>query len=75
MPDPGKLGVKIERAADVLTFTLDNQDHGNQLNAAMFEAMLSELRREADSPRGAGLTDSSAGKSLLHGPRTRGPGR
>ena len=45
-PSPGT-GVIIQRAPDVLTFTLDNGDHGNEVTGAMFDAMLSELRSEA----------------------------
>lgn len=44
-------GVVIERAADVLTFTLDNSDNGNEVTGVMFEAMLAELRAEASKPR------------------------
>ena len=67
MPDPSKVGVEIERTADVLTFTLDNQDHGNQLNAAMFEAMLSELQREADRPEARVLRIRARGKVFCTG--------
>jgi methylglutaconyl-CoA hydratase len=41
----------IERAADVLTFTLNNSSHGNEVTGVMFEAMLAELRAEASKPR------------------------
>lgn len=36
----------IERAPEVLTFTLDNPRHGNEVTGAMFDAMLTELRSE-----------------------------
>jgi methylglutaconyl-CoA hydratase len=49
MPDSSKLAVTIERAGDVLTFTLDNAEHGNEIDGPMFDAMLSELQREAFS--------------------------
>ena len=42
--------VLIERASDVLSFTLNNAEHGNEVTGAMFEAMLAELRREAARP-------------------------
>lgn len=44
-------GVVIARATDVLTFTLDNSTHGNDITGAMFDAMLAELRKEASNPR------------------------
>src|ERR1700694_1909062 len=44
-------GVVIDRTADVLTFTLDNSGHGNEVTGAMFDAMLAELRKEASKPR------------------------
>jgi methylglutaconyl-CoA hydratase len=43
-------GVLIDRAPDVLTFTLDNSSHGNEVTGAMFDAMLAELRSEAARP-------------------------
>lgn len=43
--------VEIERAAEVLTFTLNNPDHGNEVTGAMFDAMLAELRSEVVNPR------------------------
>ena len=47
---PG-MGVIIERTPDVLTFTLDNSGHGNEITGGMFDAMLVELRKEASKPR------------------------
>ncbi len=44
-------GVVIDHAADVLTFTLDNSSHGNEVTGMMFDAMLAELRGEASKPR------------------------
>ena len=40
----------IQRGRDVLTFTLDNPSHGNEVTGAMFDAMLAELRCEAANP-------------------------
>ena len=40
----------IERVREVLTFTLDNPDNGNQVTGAMFDTMLAELRSEAANP-------------------------
>jgi methylglutaconyl-CoA hydratase len=39
-------GVVIERAGDILTFTLDNGER-NEITGPMFDAMLAELRAEA----------------------------
>jgi methylglutaconyl-CoA hydratase len=44
-------GVVIARTGDVLTFTLDNSSHGNEVTGAMFDAMLAELRKEKSIPR------------------------
>lgn len=41
------LGVIIEPSTDVLTFTLNNAAHGNEVTGAMFNSMLAELRAEA----------------------------
>ena len=43
-------GLKIERAGDVLTFTLDNPDKSNSVTGAMLDAMLDVLRSEAANP-------------------------
>jgi methylglutaconyl-CoA hydratase len=45
------IGVKIDRSGDVITFTLDNSHHGNQVTGAMFDAMLAELLKEKSKPR------------------------
>src|SRR6202790_3363166 len=42
--------LKIERAGDVLTFTLDNPTKGNSVTGAMLDAMLDVLRSEATHP-------------------------
>src|SRR5258708_38733472 len=44
-------GVLIDRIEDVLTFTLDNSSHGNEVTGPMFDAMLAELLAEAHKPR------------------------
>ena len=60
MSNPSTLGssseasthlVEIQRTPDVLTFTLNNPDHGNEVTGAMFDAMLAELRAESAQPR------------------------
>jgi len=50
IPAPGN-SVVIERAAEFLTFTLDNPNHGNEMTGPMFEAMLAALRSEASKSR------------------------
>jgi methylglutaconyl-CoA hydratase len=45
------IGLVIDRTPGVLTFTLDNSSHGNEMTGAMFDAMLAELRNEALKPR------------------------
>ncbi|TAM72476.1 enoyl-CoA hydratase/isomerase family protein [bacterium] len=47
----GSGAVHIDRVGDVLTFTLDHPERGNEISAAMFEAMLAVLREEAVAPR------------------------
>jgi methylglutaconyl-CoA hydratase len=43
-------GLTIERAGEVLTFTLDNPAEGNRVSGAMLDAMLNVLRSEAIHP-------------------------
>src|ERR1700719_3015822 len=43
-------GLKIERAGDVLTFTLKNPAEGNRVTSAMLDAMLNVLRSEGTHP-------------------------
>jgi methylglutaconyl-CoA hydratase len=67
MPDSGKLAVRIERAGDVLTFTLDNAERGNEINGPMFDAMLSELQREASRVQARVLRIQARGKVFCIG--------
>ncbi len=60
-------GVIIERAGDVLTFTLDNAEHGNEVTGAMFDAMLAELRAEACQPIARVLRVRARGKVFCTG--------
>lgn len=46
LPQP----VLVERDGDVLSFTLDNADAGNEVTGPMFDAMLAALRSESDRP-------------------------
>ena len=60
-------GVVIERVTDVLTFTLDNSGHGNEVTGAMFDAMLAELRSEAANPVARVLRVRARGKVFCSG--------
>ena len=60
-------GVAIERAGDVLNFTLDNSEQGNEVTGAMFDAMLAELRREAAHPSARVLRLRARGKVFCTG--------
>ena len=57
----------IERVTDVLTFTLDNSSHGNQVTGGMFDAMLAELRSEAANPVARVLRIRARGKVFCTG--------
>jgi methylglutaconyl-CoA hydratase len=61
------IGVIIERAGDVLNFTLNNSEHGNEVTGAMFDAMLEELRREASDPSSRILRLRARGKVFCTG--------
>ncbi len=60
-------GVLIERAGDVLNFTLNNSEHGNEVTGAMFDAMLAELQREASQPTARVLRLRAQGKVFCTG--------
>jgi methylglutaconyl-CoA hydratase len=60
-------GLLIERAGDVLTFTLENAERGNQITGAMFDAMLAELKREASHPLARVLRIRARGKVFCTG--------
>jgi methylglutaconyl-CoA hydratase len=59
--------VLIERAGDVLSFTLNNSERGNEVTGAMFDAMLAELRREASQPSARALRLRARGKVFCTG--------
>src|SRR5579871_2460882 len=61
------VGVEIERAGDVLNFTLNNTEQENEVTGAMFDAMLSELRREAAHPNARVLRIRAKGKVFCTG--------
>src|SRR5260370_15567171 len=60
-------GLIIERDADVLTFVLNNIEHGNEVTGVMFDAMLAELRAEAIGPRARVLRIRARGKVFCTG--------
>lgn len=66
-PQAAHAGVIIEREGDVLSFILNNLEHGNQINGAMFDAMLSELHAEAARPRARVLRIRARGKVFCTG--------
>jgi methylglutaconyl-CoA hydratase len=61
----------IERERDVLAFTLNNTEHGNEVTGPMFDAMLAELRAEASRPSARVLRIRARGKVFCTG-RERG---
>jgi methylglutaconyl-CoA hydratase len=60
-------GLVIELAGDVLAFTLDNAEHGNQITGAMFDAMLATLQEEASRPSARVLRIRARGKVFCTG--------
>jgi methylglutaconyl-CoA hydratase len=61
------IGVLIDRTANVLTFTLDNSSHGNEVTGAMFDAMLAELQKEVSHPRARVLRIRARGDTFCTG--------
>jgi methylglutaconyl-CoA hydratase len=59
--------VIIERAGDVLIFTLNNPEDENEVTGEMFDAMLAELRREAAWPAARVLRIRARGKVFCTG--------
>jgi len=59
--------VEIHRSRDVLTFTLNNPDHGNEVTGRMFDGMLAELRCEFLEPRARVLRIRAHGKVFCTG--------
>jgi methylglutaconyl-CoA hydratase len=60
-------GLKIERAGDVLTFTLNNPAKGNSVTGAMLDAMLNVLRSEATQPSARVLVIRATGDVFCTG--------
>jgi methylglutaconyl-CoA hydratase len=66
MSNPPPL-IEIHRTPQVLTFTLNNPDHGNEVTGPMFDAMLAELRSESPNPRARVLRIRARGKVFCTG--------
>ena len=60
-------GLVIERTGDVLAFTLDNAEHGNQVTGPMFDAMLATLQEEASRPSARVLRVRARGEVFCTG--------
>ncbi len=67
LSETNAIGLIVERDGDVLTFTLDNAQHGNQVNGPMFDAMLAELSKEASHPSARVLRIRARGKVFCTG--------
>jgi len=67
LANPTVPGLIVERARDVLTFTLDNTDHGNHVTGVMFDAMLAALHEEASRPNARVLRIQAHGKVFCTG--------
>jgi enoyl-CoA hydratase/carnithine racemase len=59
--------IVIEHAGDVLNFTLNDPEHGNQVTGAMFDAMLAQLRAQAARPTARVLWIRARGKMFCTG--------
>jgi methylglutaconyl-CoA hydratase len=66
-PDSNVAGLIIERAGDVVTFTLDDADHGNQVTGRMFDAMLAELQHQKSHAAARVLRIRARGKVFCTG--------
>lgn len=73
-PSYGPGAVHIDRAGEVLTFTLDHPERGNEITGAMFEAMLAVLREEALAPRARVLRLRARGRAFCTGRERAGEG-
>jgi methylglutaconyl-CoA hydratase len=71
-PDVHGPRVRIERGGEVLSMTLDNAAAGNEITAAMFEAMLEALRREEAHPTARVLRICAEGDVFCTGRERKG---
>ena len=63
LPDP----VVIDRSGEILTFTLNNAEAGNEVTAPMFDAMIAALRTEATMPMARVLRIRARGEVFCAG--------
>jgi len=63
LPDP----VVIDRSGEMLSFTLNNADAGNEVTAPMFDAMIAALRSEATVPTARVLRIRARGEVFCTG--------
>jgi enoyl-CoA hydratase/carnithine racemase len=66
-PSSNVAGLIIERTGDVLTFTLDDADHGNQVTGRVFDAMLAELQHQKSHAAARVLRIRARGKVFCTG--------
>lgn len=66
-PDSNIAGLITERTGDVLTFTLNDTDHGNQVTGRMFDAMLAELQHQKSHAAARVLRIRARGKVFCTG--------
>ena len=65
-------GLEIGRTGQVVTFTLSDTEHGNQISGAMFDAMLAELKAQASDPSARVLRIRARGKVFCTGRERKG---
>jgi methylglutaconyl-CoA hydratase len=70
--DPAIPPLIIERTGEVVTFTLNNAEHGNHISRAMFDAMLAELRQQRVAPSARVLRVQARGKVFCTGRERKG---
>jgi methylglutaconyl-CoA hydratase len=63
LPDP----VVIDRSGEILTFTLNNAEAGNEVTGPMFDAMIAALRTEATMPMARVLRIRARGEVFCAG--------
>jgi methylglutaconyl-CoA hydratase len=66
--------VEIQRTGEVLAFTLNNPERGNEVTGEMFDAMLAELQAESTKPRTRVLRIRARGKVFCTGRERAGRG-
>lgn len=72
LSEPILPGMVIERAKQVVTFTLTGAESGNHVTGAMFDAMLAELKAEASQPGSRVLRIRARGQVFCTGRERKG---